>query len=256
MITSIAYFNSSCLFVFFLSLDFSLYGYIHIYTYRDMVFDSSETSAVLLFFVLWKKWDPIVSKAALSWLIRGSRSSGIRAQFGMSPHRNPQRNVRDILIEDLQKEIQQLQQWLARFKQKEIEERRSLNDENLEDGIGDDPAQLESSGEDLPKRISPRRRYRDDEHQWMPQVQFRRDYGGQRDLGIKIDIPEFDGRLDFDELCDWLSQLREFWNARTFRRIESFAWLLLSWRKIRHSGEKYFPYQYRQELFLKLHQFR
>ncbi|PKU86712.1 hypothetical protein MA16_Dca023876 [Dendrobium catenatum] len=97
----------------------------------------------------------------------------------MPPRRNPQRPVRDMVVEDLQREVQRLHQELARRDQRDAD-RRQEEEEDL------NPFHNEVSSEDEDRR---RRPLRD-----------RTVHRG--DVGIKIDLPDFDGKLDPDEFVN------------------------------------------------------
>ncbi|XP_020683447.1 uncharacterized protein LOC110100337 [Dendrobium catenatum] len=174
----------------------------------------------------------------------------------MPPRRNRQRPVRDIMVEDLQREVRRLQQELAQRDRQEAENHQEEEEVN--------PFHQDSSSEEGDSR----RRHR-------PVRPTFRDDGG-----IKIDLPEFEGRLDPDEFLNWIHTVErviEFKEVAADRIVKLVAIKLrkhasLWWENLKRNRTregkskitdwdkmkkelhcKYLPEQYRQELFLKLH---
>ncbi|KAI0514121.1 hypothetical protein KFK09_010155 [Dendrobium nobile] len=173
----------------------------------------------------------------------------------MPPRRNVQRPVQEVVIEDLQREIAQLQQRLARFEQRE-----PVANTNEDEEVN--PFHQESSS--------------DDDNARRPMV--RKNKKAHHDWGIKIELPEFDGRMDTDEFINWLQTVErvlEFKEipadrivklvAIKLKRMASLWWenlkrsrnregksKIVTWAKMkRELQRKYIPDQYKQEVFLK-----
>ncbi|XP_020694824.1 uncharacterized protein LOC110108492 [Dendrobium catenatum] len=172
------------------------------------------------------------------------------------PRRNSQRPTRDVIIEDLQREIQQLQQRLARFEHQETEDVQEEEEE-----VNPFHQDLHSEDEDRRPVLGRARRPRDDS-------------------GVKVELPEFDGRLDPDEFVNWLHTVdriidfKEIPSERVVKLVAiklkknaSLWWenlkrnrdregksKIVTWIKMKKElKRKYLPERYRQELFLKLH---
>ncbi|PKU79185.1 hypothetical protein MA16_Dca000529 [Dendrobium catenatum] len=174
----------------------------------------------------------------------------------MPPRRNPQRPTRDVIIEDLQQEIQQLQERLARF---EHQETKGVQEEEEEVN----PFHQDLHSEDEERRNAPSRaRHPSD------------------DSGVKVELPKFDGRLDPDEFVNWLHTVDRIVDfkeippdrvvklvAIKLKKIASLWWenlkrnrdregksKIVTWVKMKKElKRKYLPERYRQDLFLKLH---
>ncbi|KAL3497841.1 hypothetical protein ACH5RR_040573 [Cinchona calisaya] len=120
-----------------------------------------------------------------------SPTSGIRALATMAGQRRKpnvdlpsshQRDLRDIELDELRGQVQQLQQRLGRAKAPEHEVYDHVSEHDLsEDGEDVNPFHRTS----ISSADSPPRHYRKD-----------------RDFGCKIEIPDFEGKHDIDEFID------------------------------------------------------
>ena len=111
----------------------------------------------------------------------------------------------------------------------------------------------------------------------------RRKQGFQRDYDIKVDIPEFEGRIQGDEFIDWLNTVERVFDykdvsdgqkvklvAIKLKKHASIWWEQLknqracegkrkiaTWEKMKKElRKKFLPGHYRQYAFLKFHNFR
>ncbi|XP_020673723.2 uncharacterized protein LOC110093239 [Dendrobium catenatum] len=176
----------------------------------------------------------------------------------MPPRRQPQQPVQEILIEDLRREITQLQQRLDR-----CEQREPVRQQNEEEDIN--PFHQEGSSDDETGRPTFGQNNRRLPH----------------DYGIKLELPEFDGRMDPDEFIGWLQtveRILEFKEipadrivklvAIKLKRAASLWWenlkrsrnregqgKITTWPKMKKELQrKYIPEVYKQDLFLRLMQ--
>ncbi|RYQ82866.1 hypothetical protein Ahy_B10g101439 [Arachis hypogaea] len=104
-----------------------------------------------------------------------------------------------------------------------------------------------------------------------------------KDLGIKIDIPEFEGRLQPDDFIDWLCIVERVFELKDIpddKRVKLVAiklkkHALVWWENLKHQRErerrrkiktwdkmrrelkhKFLPKHYRQDTFIKFHNLR
>lgn len=123
---------------------------------------------------------------------------------------NCERDLRDIENEELRRQVQQLQQELARFQSL----RHDLSHQGSEDEVSNDereefnPFHREPSPE--PNLNIARRNF-----------EFR-----QEPFNIKVEIPEFEGRAQPDEFIDWLltvERIFEYKDVPEHRKVKIVA---------------------------------
>ena len=185
-----------------------------------------------------------------------------------------QADTRDILIEELRQQIQQLQQRLEHFEDRgkavqheDLDNGSSSNDEGNTNPFHQ--AKSHSSGDSSP--IHPN---------VIRNMTFRND---RRDFHVKVEIPDFEGRMHPDEFVDWLNTIERifdyqdvpenqkvkvvaiklkkyaslWWENLRKQRIREGRSKIVTWEKMkRELKRKYLPDNYRQDIFLKLHNFR
>ena len=105
----------------------------------------------------------------------------------------------------------------------------------------------------------------------------------QNKYNPRFDIPEFEGKINVDDFIDWLNIVERIFDfheppeqkkvklvALKLRRNASFWWenlkkqreregksKIVTWEKMkRELKRKYLPHNYRQEIFLKIHDFK
>lgn len=113
-----------------------------------------------------------------------------------------ERDLRDIEMDDLRRQVQQLQQRLEHYENQEHDEihHESQNEEEINPFH---QALSESSSEEAAPRHQPRRRQ-----------------GFQRDYDIKVDIPEFEGRIQGVSSSIGLTLLNEFLITKMYRVVK------------------------------------
>ncbi|EOX92171.1 Gag-pol polyprotein-like protein [Theobroma cacao] len=177
----------------------------------------------------------------------------------MPPRRqNRQRDDYEIEIAELRQQIQELQEQLAR-RDAQINNSNSSDEENDTNPFH----QNLSSDEEVPIR--------------------RLRTAAARDLGIKVDIPEFEGRLHPDDFLDWLYTVERvfelkdipdeksvklvaiklkkhasiWWENLKRQREREGLYKIRTWDKMRRElKRKFLPKHYRQEIFIKFHNLR
>lgn len=207
-------------------------------------------------------------------------SIGIRGRFSMANRRRQrtnevvtpvrERDLRDIEIDDLRRQVQQLQESLHRSRPSEHDDSRHESEDESSSG-----------GED----INPFYRARDqanDEEDSLPRrpQRYQNEY---RDDNIKVDIPEFEGRMHGDDFIDWLNTVErifDYKNVADDRKVKLVAiklkkhasiWWehlkkqraregkqrIVTWQKMKKElKKKFLPDHYMQDAFLKFHNFK
>ncbi|MED6177763.1 hypothetical protein PIB30_101165 [Stylosanthes scabra] len=110
-------------------------------------------------------------------VVRAGRSG---AEGEMAPKRI---NTQEIEMEDLRRQVKELQEQLARYEAVRKDRDKASDDSSSSDGEDSNPFHYSSSYEELSTHKT-RRNIKD------------------KDLGIKVDIPEFEGRLQPDDFID------------------------------------------------------
>ncbi|KAL3503517.1 hypothetical protein ACH5RR_037966 [Cinchona calisaya] len=167
-----------------------------------------------------------------------------------------QRDLRDIEMDELRRQVQQLQQRLERGKAPEHEVYDHVSEHDVsEDGQDVNPFHRTS----ISSTDSPPRHYRKD-----------------RDFGCKIEIPDFKGKHDVDEFIDWLNTIERFfelkdvpdnqkvkiaaiklkkhasiwWEHLKKQRVRDGKGKIVSWDKMKKAlNKKFLPENYRQDVF-------
>ncbi|PKU87302.1 RNA-directed DNA polymerase [Dendrobium catenatum] len=183
----------------------------------------------------------------------------------MPPRKGITRNNQEQTIEELRQEIQRLQDKLAAVEVNQQGETSHEREEPHPEEADENPFHREGlSGEDdIPLRYL-RREPRRSTH----------------DYGIRLDLPEFEGRLDPDEFINWLHTIERildykeipqerivklvaiklkgnaslWWeNLKRSRQREGKS-RITTWAKmIKELQKKFLPMHYRQDMFLRLH---
>ncbi|XP_042437074.1 uncharacterized protein LOC122023042 [Zingiber officinale] len=178
-----------------------------------------------------------------------------------------QRNLRDIELEDLRRQVQQLEQRLARGKHREYDV----------DGHDSDGGSTNNDVDFNP--------FHDDDSRDRASrgPQFRRDNVRNKSFDFKVDIPDFEGRNNPNEFIDWLNSVERVFEfkdvqedskvklvAIKLRKYASIWWEHLkkqrmrddkqkirTWNKMKKElRRKFLPDNYRQDTFLKYHNFK
>ncbi|PWA72114.1 hypothetical protein CTI12_AA275430 [Artemisia annua] len=191
-----------------------------------------------------------------------------RRRRGLNVEGTPvrERDIRDIEIDDLRRQVQQLQEQLQRLQPQDEHHSRRSSQSNNEDSnnVEENPFFHSSSSEEVEDYNYQNRGRRN---------QF-------REFDIKVNIPEFEGRMQPDEFLDWLHTVERVFDfkevsderkvklvALKLRKYASLWWEnlkrqrardgkrpLRSWEKLKRELKKRFlPESYRQDSFLKLH---
>ncbi|PWA99283.1 hypothetical protein CTI12_AA010070 [Artemisia annua] len=191
-----------------------------------------------------------------------------RGHRGLNVQRTPvrERDIRDIEIDDLRRQVQQLQEQLQRLQPQDEHHSRRSSQPNNEDSNDDEenPFFHSSSSEEV--------------EGYNYQNRVRRNKF--REFDIKVDIPEFEGRMQPDEFLDWLHTVKRVFDfkevsderivklvALKLRKYASLWWEnmkrqrvregkrpIRSWEKMkRELKRRFMPDDYRQDCFLKLH---
>ncbi|GKA57705.1 putative CCCH-type zinc finger family protein [Tanacetum coccineum] len=181
----------------------------------------------------------------------------------MPPRKNVNhRDLRDVEIDDLRRQVQQLQEELARVKvvneEDEVHDDDSDGEEEYDNPFGS------SSASDSGHSSHQHRRVRRSRH----------------DFDFKVDIPEFDGKIQPDEFLDWLHTVEKvfdfkevsedrkvklvaiklrkhaglWWENLKMRRVREGRKTIRTWEKMkRELKRRFLPENYRQDSFLKFH---
>ncbi|GJU76537.1 transposon ty3-I gag-pol polyprotein [Tanacetum coccineum] len=125
-----------------------------------------------------------------------------------------QGDLRDVEIDDLRRQVQQLQEELA-----------SVIVVNEEDKVYDD----DSDGEeyDNPFDSSSASNSGHSSHQ------HRRVRMSRHDFDFKVDIPEFDGKIQPDEFLDWLHTVEKVFDFKEMRRVREGRKTIRTWEKMK-----------------------
>ncbi|GKV14749.1 hypothetical protein SLEP1_g25572 [Rubroshorea leprosula] len=191
----------------------------------------------------------------------------------MPPRRqNPpcQRVVRDIEMEELRQQIQRLQERLEAFKGQQAQHSQDEPHELKEDTDNENPFHHLRDNESSSSIERVRRRRRPQQNAAPKST----------DLGIKIDIPDFEGRLQPDEFIDWLNTVECVFELKDIpddkhvklvaiklKKHASIWWENLkrsreregrskirTWEKMcRELTRKFLPDRYYQDNFVKFH---
>ncbi|XP_056694837.1 uncharacterized protein [Spinacia oleracea] len=176
------------------------------------------------------------------------------------------RPVYDTIIADMQREIQRLQQRLTRYEAAAGPSRQS--DDEQSDGEDEEVNPFhQPDGESSSGETSNTRRTRHPQHR-------------EKDLGIKVDIPDFEGGVHPDDFIEWLHTVERVFDfkdipddrkvkivAIKFKKHASIWWENLkrqreredrskirTWDKMkRELKRKFLPSHYHQDIFLKFH---
>ncbi|GKV29618.1 hypothetical protein SLEP1_g38525 [Rubroshorea leprosula] len=191
----------------------------------------------------------------------------------MPPRRqNPphQRVVRDIEMEELRQQIQRLQERLEAFEGQQAQHPQDEPHESEEDTDDENPFHHLRDNESSSSTEKVRRRRRPQQNAAPKST----------DLGIKIDIPNFEGRLQPDEFIDWLHTVERVFELKDIpddKRVKLVAIKLkkhasIWWENLKRSREregrnkirtwekmrqelirKFLPDRYYQDNFVKFH---
>jgi hypothetical protein len=204
-------------------------------------------------------------KVFVSMALRGRRTQANQ------PPLVPERDPRDIEVENLRRQVQQLQERLQRVEASDHDasHHESDNEVSSEDGEDLNPfhqARSQASSDNTP-----------------PHPRDLRLHNVQRHYDVKVDIPEFEGRMQPDEFIDWLNTIERIFEykdvpehhkvklvAIKLRKHASLWWehvkkqrererksRIVTWEKMKKAlKRKYLPDHYRQDAFLKFHNFR
>ncbi|GKC38100.1 gag-pol polyprotein-like protein, partial [Tanacetum coccineum] len=178
------------------------------------------------------------------------------------PSINEDLDLRDVEIDDLRRQVQQLQEELARVKVV-----------NEEDEVHDD----DSDGEEEYVNPFGSSFASDSSHS---SHQHRRERSSRHDFDFKVDIPEFDRKIQLDEFLDWLHTVEKvfdfkevsedrkvklvaiklqkhaglWWENLKMRRVREGRKTIRTWEKMkRELKRRFLPEIYRQDSFLKFH---
>ena len=186
----------------------------------------------------------------------------------MPPRR---RNVRDIDLEELRRQVEQLQEQLAQREGR----RHNADNHNSENGSStpddeDENPFHEESDDHSSHASAPRRRRRE----------FNNFHGA---YNVKITIPDFEGRNHPDEFIDWLNMVERVFEyndvhdqqkvklvAVKLKKYASLWWehlkkqrardgkaKICTWEKMKKELQrKFLPDNYKQDVFLKFHNFK
>jgi hypothetical protein len=204
-------------------------------------------------------------KVFVSMALRGRRTQANQ------PPLVPERDPRDIEVENLRRQVQQLQERLQRVEASDHDasHHESDNEVSSEDGEDLNPfhqARSHASSDNTP-----------------PHPRNLRLHDVQHHYDVKVDIPEFEGRMQPDEFIDWLNTIERIFEykdvpehhkvklvAIKLRKHASLWWehvkkqrererksRIVTWEKMKKAlKRKYLPDHYRQDAFLKFHNFR
>ena len=126
--------------------------------------------------------------------------AGHRRQPNVAEPPVRERDLCDVEMDELRRQVQQLQERLERFE--------ALGHENYNHG-----GRVGISSNDEEEEINPFYRARSiaSNEEDLSNHCARRNNGIRRDhLNIKVDIPEFEGKMQPNEFIDWLNTVKEF----------------------------------------------
>ncbi|GKV44250.1 hypothetical protein SLEP1_g51447 [Rubroshorea leprosula] len=157
----------------------------------------------------------------------------------MPPRRqNPprQRAVRDIEMEELRQQIQRLQERLEAFERQQAQHPQGEPYESEEDTDDENPFHHLRDNESSSSTENVRCRRRPKQNAAPKST----------DLGIKIDIPDFEGRLQPDEFIDWLHTVEHVFELKDIpddKRVKIVAIKLkkhasIWWENLKRSRER------------------
>ncbi|KAK0597158.1 hypothetical protein LWI29_022317 [Acer saccharum] len=197
---------------------------------------------------------------------RGGRGSHQPPNQHDSPNR--ERDLRDIEVDDLRRQVQQLQQRLEHFEPLEHDVSRHDSENEPTDEENTNPF---GRGYDRASNDGNNRRHRHMNNFIRP------------NFDVKVDIPEFEGKMQPEEFIDWLNTVERVFDykdvpedrkvklvAIKLKKHASIWWEHLkkqrtregkgrieTWEKMRTQlKRKYMPENYRQDSFLKFHNFK
>ena len=177
-----------------------------------------------------------------------------------------QRLVYDTIIAYMQREIQKLQQRLARYED-------TANHSHQSDG-----GQSDSPDEDFNPFHQPEGEYSSGETSRSRRMRHPRHR--EKEFGIKVEIPDFEGGVHLDEFIEWLHTVEHVFDfkdipderkvklvAIKFKKHASIWWenlrrqreregrsKICTWDKMKRELKCIFlPSHYRQDIFLKFH---
>lgn len=200
--------------------------------------------------------------------VRGRRG---QANPVAAPEAPPQGDPRDIKMEALRRQVQQLQQRLERYEASEHGASHHGSDVEVSSNDGDEVNPFHHARSHASSDSTP------------PHPRNLRNHVFRRGCDVKVDIPEFEGRMQPDEFIDWLNTVERIFDykdvpdhnkvklvAIKLRKHASIWWKhlkrqrererksrIVTWVKMRKAlKKKYLPDHYRQDAFLKFHNFR
>jgi len=127
------------------------------------------------------------------------------------PEAPPQGDPRDIKMEALRRQVQQLQQCLERYEASERGASHHGSDVEVSSNDGDEVNPFHHARSHTSSDSTP------------PHPRNLRNHVFRRDCDIKVDIPEFEGRMQPDEFIDWLNTIERILLQRCSRSQESEA---------------------------------
>ncbi|XP_039140401.1 uncharacterized protein LOC120277608 [Dioscorea cayenensis subsp. rotundata] len=181
-----------------------------------------------------------------------------------------ERSVHDVEVADLRRQVQQLQEQLQRLQPME-------RDQQPQDDVDVDQ---ESSGSEDQNPFYSSSSSREGSG---PSNRHQTRAVRRQEFDIKVDIPEFEGRMQPDEFVDWLHtvervfdfkdvcddrkvklatlKLRKYaglwWENLKRQRVREGRHPIRSWEKMkRELKRRFLPESYRQDSYLKLHNFK
>ncbi|KAG5539880.1 hypothetical protein RHGRI_020186 [Rhododendron griersonianum] len=193
--------------------------------------------------------------------------AGRRRKQNVEEPQARERDLRDVEVDDLRRQVQQFQLRLQHYETlKRVDSRHGSEDEASDE-----------------EEVNPF--HRTSSHAssgGAPRYQFRRNRYFQQEYGVKVEIPEFEGRMHPDEFLDWLNTVERIFEykdipedrkvklvAIKLKKHASLWWEHLkkqrdrdgkrrvkTWEKMKKElRRKFLPDNYRQDAFLKFHNF-
>ena len=212
-------------------------------------------------------------KDSVPMSFRGRRGRrGGRGTFNDDDPVIQERDLRDVEIEELRRQVQQLQEHLARFDTREQED--SQHDlEGEESTEEDDVNPFHRRRNNLSSEDErPRRPRRNEDY-----------YQQQRGPDVKVDIPEFGGKMHTEEFIGWLHTVERvfdykdladdrkvklvaikltkhasnWWEHLKKQRAREGKKRIKTWAKMKKElKKKFLPQHYLQDSFLEFHDFK
>lgn len=160
------------------------------------------------------------------------------------------------------------------------EERQSIDEDPTREEIGENPFGRKSLMGGSSRHTPHKKRPRDENFQWNVNPHYWPEHNNQWETRIKVDTPEFDGRLDPNKLYDWLLAIERaldykevppdriiklvtikltknaslWWDNMKIMWTREGREKIVSWLKMRKALQrKYISDHYNQYLFLELH---